>query len=136
MNIFEHEYPYTNMHEINLDWMIRHFQEFINEIASLEEWRKNHQNEYEQLLALYEEVKQNWDDFSSGKFPPSVYEAMESWWIKNAVDLVGKLTRFVFFGLTLDGHFVAYIPENWRDIQFDTIIDPDSADYGKLTISY
>lgn len=136
MNIFEHEYPYTNMHEINLDWMIRHFQEFINEIASLEEWRKNHQNEYEQLLALYEEVKQNWDGFSSGKFPPSVYDAMETWWIKNAVDLVGKLTRFVFFGLTLDGHFVAYIPENWRDIQFDTIIDPDSADYGKLTISY
>lgn len=136
INWFGHHYPYTNVHELNLDWIISHFHEFIEEINSLESWRSEHEVQYNELLEMYEEIKQNWDDFEAGEFPQHVYQAMEQWWIKNAIDLVGNFTRFVFFGLTLDGHFVAYIPENWRDIQFDTIIDPDSPDYGKLTIAY
>lgn len=136
LDIFSHNYPYTDFHELNLDWIIKHFNEFIEEINSLENWRTTHEHEYEELLHLYETVKNDYDNIAGGNFPQSFYDAMELWWQENAVDLVGKFTRFVFFGLTLDGHFVAYIPENWRDIQFDTIVDPDSADYGKLTISY
>ena len=136
MNWFEHAYPYTNVHELNLDWMIKHFHEFINEINDLEHWKSEHETQYNELLELYEEIKKNWDDFESGNFPPHVYKAMEDWWVRNAINLVGSLTRFVFFGLTENGYFTAYIPENWRDIQFDTILDPGSSDYGKLTIVY
>ena len=73
--------------------------------------------------------------FAAGEFPQSTYDAMRSWWEANAIDLVGELVRFVFFGLTQDGYFVAYIPENWRDIQFDTIATPNE-DYGRLCIYY
>lgn len=135
INWFEHQYPYTNVHELNLDWIIKHFNEFIEEINSLDAWRAGHKEEYNQLLALYQEVKADWDNFANGVWPPTVYEQMRLWWENNSVDLVGELVRFVFFGLTMDGYFIAYIPENWRNIQFDTIATPGE-DYGRLCIYY
>lgn len=50
------------------------------------------------------------------------------------------LPTMVFFGLTEDGYFVAYIPENWNDIQFATTgydINVDiMPDYGHLVLLY
>lgn len=53
--------------------------------------------------------------------------------IKQKIDEVIKM---VFFGLTDDGYFVAYIPSSWNDIQFGTIMDCESPDFGKLTLAY
>lgn len=130
------KYPNQNDEILNLDWIIAHFEEFIKDIDSLKAWRTTHEEEYQELLRLYQEVKEDWDRFAAGDFPASTYAAMKAWWEANAVDLVGDLVRFVFFGLTDDGYFVAYIPENWRNINFDTIVDPDSPNYGKLCILY
>lgn len=60
------------------------------------------------------------------------------------IDLIEKYIseaiRMVFFGLTDSGYFVAYIPENWRDITFNTteydIYLSDFHEYGHLTLSY
>lgn len=130
------KYPNQNDEILNLDWIIAHFEDFIKDIDSLKAWRETHEEEYQELLRLYSEVKADWDKFAAGDFPASTYAAMKAWWEANAVDLVGELVRFVFFGLTQDGYFVAYIPDNWRDITFDTIVDPDSPNFGCLTISY
>lgn len=130
------KYPNQNDEIMNLDWIISHFEEMLKDIKELKDWQLVHQPQYEELLELYEEVKGDWDRFAAGDFPESTYEAMKKWWQENAVDLVGELVRFVFFGLTDNGYFVAYIPENWRDITFDTIMDPDSPNYGCLTLSY
>ena len=130
------KFPNQNDEILNLDWIIAHFEDFIKDIDSLKAWRTTHKEEYQELLRLYQEVKADWDRFAAGDFPQSTYDAMKAWWEANAIDLVGELVRFVFFGLTQDGYFVAYIPENWRDITFDTIVDPDSPNYGCLTISY
>lgn len=135
INWFQHKYPYTNFHELNLDWLIQHFQDFIDEINSLEEWKTTHEAEYQELLSLYNELKEDYDNLNSGNWTQEFQQKMIAWWQANAVDLVGELVKFVFFGLTLDGHFVAYIPENWKDIEFDTIMTPGD-DYGKLTLSY
>ena len=43
-------------------------------------------------------------------------------------------TKAVFFGLTTDGHFVAYIPENWSEIVFDTGSDYSLDTYGRLIL--
>lgn len=45
----------------------------------------------------------------------------------------------IFFGLTDNGYFVAYIPESWDDIRFNTTgvdIDISGVEYGKLVLSY
>lgn len=50
------------------------------------------------------------------------------------------IATMVFFGLTDSGYFVAYIPENWKSIQFNTTgldIELDiQPEYGHLVLSY
>ena len=135
MNWFSHRYPYSDLHELNLDWIIDHFKEFIDKINTLDEWMAQHKTEYDELLLMYSEIKKDWDNFSNGIWPPTVFEQMQAWWERNAIDLVGEFVRFVFFGLSDDGYFMAYIPENWRDINFSTILEPGD-DYGRLCINY
>ena len=43
---FFNEYPYRNLTDLNLDFIINHFKEFIDEIASLDDWRRTHEQEY------------------------------------------------------------------------------------------
>lgn len=50
------------------------------------------------------------------------------------------IATMVFFGITDDGYFVAYIPESWSQIQFATtgldITVPLQPEYGHLVLSY
>lgn len=50
------------------------------------------------------------------------------------------LATMVFFGITDDGYFVAYIPESWDDITFYTteldIFLPIQPEYGHLVLAY
>lgn len=128
LNIF----PYTDFHELNLDWIISHFKEFIEEINSLEAWRSSHEAEYQELKQLY-------DNIVSGNFPDSMTAALERWVRQNGVDIIGELVKMVFFGITMDGYFVAYIPDSWDEITFGTSgLDdfPAGVEYGHLTLSY
>lgn len=120
------------MSEINLDWIIAHFKEFIDQISSLNEWRSTHEVEYQQL-------KDFQDQILAGDFPQSIKDAFAAWMNDNAVDLVGGLVKTVFFGINQDGYFVAYIPESWDDITFGTSgLDdfPAGIEYGHLTLAY
>lgn len=50
------------------------------------------------------------------------------------------IATMVFFGITDDGYFVAYIPESWKNITFNTTgldIELDlQPEYGHLVLSY
>lgn len=50
------------------------------------------------------------------------------------------IATMVFFGITDDGYFVAYIPESWDDITFYTteldIFLPIEPEYGHLVLAY
>ena len=50
------------------------------------------------------------------------------------------IATMIFFGITDDGYFVAYIPESWDDITFNTtgldINVPIQPEYGHLVLSY
>lgn len=70
-------------------------------------------------------------------------------WVNNFDENVDKMLKeiidkyiatMVFFGITEDGYFVAYIPESWNDITFYTTeldifldIEPE---YGHLVLAY
>lgn len=129
--LFNNEYPYTDFHELNLSWVIKKIKELMNRLDVMEEWRAAHEKEYAELKALYDAVM-------AGRFPPSIVRAFEDWMRRNALDLVGELVKMVFFGITDDGYFVAYIPESWEDVIFGTTgLDdfPPGIDYGHLTLS-
>ena len=82
----------------------------------------------EKLMADFEKFKESgFDDY---------YEQQINQWINEHMpDIMAQATKMVFFGLTDDGHFCAYIPAQWVFV-FDTIIDYNSDDYGRLTITY
>lgn len=127
--LFNNEYPYTDFHELNLSWVITKIKALMDQVKNLEDWRATHEAEYQELKDLY-------DAIMSGNFPPSIVAAFEDWMYRNAIDLVGKLVKHVYFGLTNDGYFCAFIPENWQDIQFDTVSNFDDPLFGHLMLIY
>ncbi len=126
---FNNEYPYTDFHELNLSWVIARIKILMDQVKTLEDWRAEHEPEYQELKDLYDAVM-------SGNFPPSIVAAFEDWMSRNAIDLVGKLVKHVFFGLTNDGYFCAWIPDNWSDITFDTIDTWGDPLFGHLMLMY
>lgn len=70
----------------------------------------------------------NCGDFENGKFL--------EWADKNLPAMVCEMVRFVWFGLTPDGHFCAYVPANWGWLTFDTGTDITEPEYGHLIITY
>ena len=129
---FNYEFPYTDPNLYNDDWLLNKMKELLVKLDELEEWQKEYQD-------AYEELKQMIEDIESGTFPPAIREAFERWMSENALDIVGELVKMVFFGITDSGHFVAYIPEGWDDIIFNTTgydILIAGYDYGHLTLSF
>ena len=129
---FFNKYPYTDFHELNLDWILKTVKDLFAAVQQIDSWMDQHQAEYEELKALY-------DMIMAGNFPDSIRQAFANWMNANALDLVGEMVKLVIFNITDDGYFVAYIPESWNDIMFGTTgLDTGipGYDYGHLVLSY
>ena len=71
-------------------------------------------------------VVQEWiDNFDYGPLLKTVEEMVQKY-----------LTAGVYFGLTNDGYFCAYIPKSWENIHFDTVQDYEDPLYGHLMLMY
>lgn len=127
------KYPYHNFSDYNLDWCVETVKALTPRVAELEDWRNEHEQEYQQLKRLY-------DNIINGNYPEKMVESLRNWISENAIDIIGELVKMVFFGLTDTGYFVAYIPESWNDIIFNTTgYDINLAlqqDFGHLVLSY
>lgn len=63
------------------------------------------------------------------------YEKQIYQWIQDNMErLIKQAVQFVYFGLTDDGYFCAYIPESWSEITFDTGAVFGRSDYGRLIL--
>lgn len=126
------EFPHTRTYDSDLGWIIKTIKKVCEEVESLDGWKLEHEEEYNQLKALY-------DSIMSGNFPPEVVSAFNRWAAANMPELIKELILTVWFGITDTGYFVAYIPEGWDDIIFNTTgydIDIPGIDFGHLTLSY
>lgn len=129
---FNYEFPYTDPNLYNDDWLLKKVKELMEQVADLDTWREEFEDSYNAFMELMAQIE-------AGNFPESVEAGFAKWMRENAISLVGELVNMVFFGLTDDGYFIAYIPESWDDIIFNTtgldIIVP-GVNYGHLTLSY
>lgn len=125
-------FPYTDFHELNADWIIKHFKEFLTWMNQINSWIEQHETEYEEL-------KEICDNLNNGTLTPALQNSLRIWINRNLEDIIADAMKMVFFGLTDDGYFVAYIPDSWDDITFGTSgLDdfPSDVDFGHLTLSY
>lgn len=126
---FFNEFPHTRNYDSDLGWIIESVRKLIECCEEVTEWKDDFEEAYNELKEIYEQI-------ISGNLPEGIVNALNAWMDAHAIDLVGNLVKFVTFGITNAGYFAAYIPDQWTFLQFSTIMDPDSALYGHLVLSY
>lgn len=126
------EFPHTRTYDSDLGWLIKDYK-------TLDEFKDAVKHWIEDTQPTIDELNQLLDTIESGNLPEGMQEGIRRWLETNALDLIGELVKIVFFGLTDDGYFVAFIPDSWSDITFGTtgydLIIP-GYEYGHLVLTY
>lgn len=86
----------------------------------------------ESIKALEEEFEK----FKESGFFDYYAQQIEQWIQDNMERIISEAIKMVFFGLTQDGYFCAYVPKSWEGIIFDTVMNYDSENYGCLVLKY
>lgn len=89
-----------------------------------------------QLLREVEALQAEFERFKESGFVDYYAEQIRDWINENVPYLFETFAKMVFFGLTDDGYFCAYVPESWSDIEFDTGATFGQYDYGRLILRY
>lgn len=83
-----------------------------------------------------DELTDMFNQFMESGFDEYYEEQIHQWVLDNMPEIIADAIRMVFFGLTDDGYFCAYIPQPWYDVIFDTGAVYGSDDYGCLILRY
>ena len=49
--MFYNKYPYTDFHELNLDWLLEHYQELVDQLNKINAWIAEHKIQYNEAIA-------------------------------------------------------------------------------------
>lgn len=94
----------------------------------------------EQLIAknaeAIAELERLFERFVESGFEDYYAEQVAKWIDEHLRYVYDKTIQQVFFGLTSDGYFCAYIPDSWSDIEFDTGANYDTESYGRLILRF
>ena len=80
------------------------------------------------------QLQKDFETLKDGKFWDFYEKQITNWVNTNMPDIISRVIKFVYFGLTDDGYFCAYVPESWSDITFDTGAVFGRSDYGRLIL--
>ena len=83
-----------------------------------------------------EKLEAEFEEFKASGFLDYYEQQLEEWINENAVFLFEHFAKMVFFGITSDGYFCAYVPDSWQEIEFDTGMVYNRYDYGRLILRY
>lgn len=82
-----------------------------------------------------EKLQDDFEKFVNGQYDEFYEQKILEWIDSNMEPIISHAIKQVFFGLTDDGYFVAYIPDSWSEIVFDTGMVFGTAEYGRLILS-
>ena len=126
------EFPHTRTYDKDLGWLIRDYKNLNEALKAIDEWA-------EETDSTVKEMKELFDQIEAGQLPEAMEEVIHIWLQQNAGDILPDIVKNVFFGLSDDGYFLAFIPDSWDDITFGTTQYDDfpaGIEYGHLTLSY
>ena len=102
---------------------VEHYLDYIANMMN--DWNLEFSEELQNELAhMWEEVHSGYKD------------AISDWMIHDLPEIISAEMKMVFFGLTKDGYFCAWIPNSWQGIIFDTVADYLNKNYGCLVLGY
>lgn len=115
--------------EQRIKLMCRLIQNLIEGLDANDQQTEENRKAIEELEALFKEFQEHGFE--------EYYEELLQQWIKDNQKIIFELlAKQVYFGLTSDGYFCAYVPESWSDIEFDTGAVYGTATYGRLLLRY
>ena len=82
------------------------------------------------------ELEDLFKKFQESGFDDYYAKQVTAWIASNLEFIFDKTVRQVFFGLTDDGRFCAYVPNSWADIKFDTGAVYGTDEYGRLMLRF
>ena len=85
---------------------------------------------------LYEKLNELYQYIHGLPFEEQIQNAVRNWVDKNLDYIFTHLAKQVFFGLTSDGYFCAYVPYSWAQIKFDTGAVWGTEQYGRLILRF
>lgn len=85
-----------------------------------------------EMIIIQKEI----ESVRNGDYVSLYLDSIIAWIDKNIQQLVGRIVKYVFFGLSNDGHFIAMIPESWQFITFDTVQNSTSPINGHLILRW
>ena len=86
--------------------------------------------------AAITELQEQFRKFMESGFDDYYRDQIEKWFNDNAFNIYKLIAKQVFFGLTEDGYFCAYVPDSWKEITFDTGAVFGRSDYGRLCLKF
>lgn len=104
-------------------------QQLIDQYGSTDSHVQKNAEDIAELQELFRKFQESgFDDY---------YEQQVIEWITdNIAVLYQQLAKQVYFGLTSDGHFCAYVPDSWGDVTFDTGAIYGAESYGRLILRF
>lgn len=125
-----------------LYWNVKSQEQRILNLFDLLDKLVNYANQIgESVNYTKEEIEQLRKDFNNlfvegSEFWNLFEKKLNKWVDDNVKSLIQKSMKNVYFGLTKNGYFCAYIPESWSDITFDTGATYGLNTYGRLLLRY
>lgn len=104
-------------------------QQLIDQYGSTDSQIQKNSDAIAELQELFRKFQESgFDDY---------YEQQVIKWIGDNIEILyEQLAKQVFFGLTSDGYFCAYVPDSWSDITFDTGAIYGTETYGRLVLRF
>lgn len=128
-----YEFPHTRTYDSDVGWLIKNAKTMADAIEALNNWIKKYQPTIDDIVKI-------WELITSGNLTPEISAAIEKWCREHMPDLVAEMIHSVFFEIDDTGHFIAYIPESWYDVTFNTtgfdIFLEEEPQFGHLVLSY
>lgn len=116
--------------------VVDYINELINNDKAINLILTKYGKDINELKEMADNIKKELDDVKNGKYESLYINALKNYIDENLEGIVGRIVKFVSFGISADGYFTALIPSTWEFIKFDTVIDTNSELYGHLILRW
>ena len=116
--------------------VVDYINNMIENQKSMNDAITENSNDITSLQGDVTELQKIVDDIKNGKYVELYIEALKEYIDQHLEGIVGRVVKFVSFGISDDGYFTALIPNTWDFITFDTVLDYSSELYGHLILNW